>query len=265
MNESDACDFKRTGSAVRTFLAACHPVAARSKFLSRVPAGLFRFLAVVLVLGTSTVSHAVPLLVDFTIGGASLQPGFIAQGNADAVYNLGGATVTVDLPLPHAISIVERGFSSLFSSGSSFVADGTDIGFLARDHFLGDIPPGGPIVITLSGLQAVTHNFDGWWSDISQSPNLVFQMLDYSTDGGGTFSIVNNLIDPSGLNASPVSFSFTPTVGQDVVIRVTENNPFNQLRLNAFAVDVVGVPEPATLALIGLGLAGIGFRRRKST
>jgi hypothetical protein len=199
--------------------------------------------------------------VDFSDGGSFLQIGFIAQGATDAIYPVGvfgtSAVMAVDVPAM-ANPIHTRSFNSVSSSGSLFVPEGAEIGFLSVDHF-GHSVAGGNIVVTLSGLDAGTYAFEGWWSDVLQNPGLVFQSLEFSTDGGSSFTTVSSTIDPSGLNTSPVSFPFAADGVQDVVIRVTENSSFNQIRLNAFVV-----PEPGFAGSLGLGLGLLGILHRRS-
>lgn len=191
-----------------------------------------------------------------------LQHGFVAQGSTDAVYLIEAigalAQMSVDLPTTTP-SIHTRSFYPVSSSGSDLVADATEIGLLSADHFL-SIAPDERIEITLSGLGAGHYYFEGWWSDTLQNPGLVFQMLEFSTDGGSTFSTVSSTIDPSGLNSSPVSFPFVADGQQDVVIRVVENNSYNQLRLNAIAV-----PEPGFAWLWGSGLCLLVVLHRRET
>jgi hypothetical protein len=223
----------------------------------RAAAGLIYYFAVqtgqIEPVGLAAVQH-----LDFTDGGVLLQPGFGEQGAADASYWIdtsgGAALVALDLPAS-ASSIATRASSFVSSSGSAFVSDGTDIGPLSADHFV-HVAPGASLDITLSGLAAGSHRFEGWWSDVDQTPGVVFQRLEVSTNGGASFSTVSNAIDPGGLNPSPVSFAFAADGVQDVVIRVTENNALDELRLNAIAV-----PEPGFLWQLGAGLALLGLLR----
>jgi hypothetical protein len=63
---------------------------------------------------------------------------------------------------------------------------------------------------------------------------------------------------------------FNPFPGQvvdalDITIRTSAEAPATSMNLDNIVVVEVSVPEPATLALLGLALAGLGYSRRSRT
>lgn len=89
-------------------------------------------------------------------------------------------------------------------------------------------------------------------------------LSDYSLNDIATIGFLDNHTTPYRIPSSPSTALLGETVGgqgNNFYVASISGNGFS---IDRFTINTRDVPEPGSLALLGLGLAGLGFSRRKA-
>lgn len=103
-----------------------------------------------------------------------------------------------------------------------------------------------------------------WWQISYYGGGTPFQTLTSPGSNVTNFQSLEIISDPSdGKITWTVSFDIIPQPEWERIILSTEVGSSNTLTVDSFAFGTHCVPEPASLAAIGIGLAGAALRRRR--
>ena len=102
----------------------------------------------------------------------------------------------------------------------------------------------------------------GWRDHYSSSPDFIVELL----AGNNVLAFDNStLLNKGSWETSTLSYfasSSDAYLGQNLGIRLTKTGS-NQTNFDNVRIDAASVPEPSILALMGLGIFGLGLSRRK--
>jgi len=219
--------------------------------------------------GITTSGHASSAATNW--GGYGFNPGCASSSCGATSFPAGGYTTSLDIYLnmnSGAANDTRFDFTSAISKpDGSFLRD-----FVFNAGFYNDTDStgSGPRFVISAGNNALRSNSDpknpghdpftvtstGWYT---------FQQHFY--DNAGILAVDMNLLNSAGALLNSWTLS-NPT---DVIATTVGGNRYGWLATNEFSylaidnatLDKATVPAPGTLSLIALGLAGVGFARRK--
>jgi len=203
-------------------------------------------------LSDATGGGAVPILADLNAETIETFTGFSSLTAPSSVVN--GVTMAIS---GHEAERNREQNDGVLSSGSAFIADGTNIDALIDDLVFNN-NDGGAVTVTISDLPAGTYDVESWhWEPIRRTEFAGFT-IDVAVDG---IVVLDDVLGFS--DTTPLSYQIISDGTNPVVIEFSEND--NQVRFNGIALRLAesAVPEPSTFVLAALGLLGLGWYGRK--
>jgi hypothetical protein len=216
-----------------------------------------------------------------TINNGNLYARTTGAPNTAAVWNLGTGTTTAG---PQQIGTIAGGNSFDWGGGSNgnFLQDETGV------YFLGNSTSGSSNLWELHKVDANLNSTSSQTFDVTgitgsaadtspgfammmggklligktYSQDIIAGILDFAT---GDLTISNLEVDGSWGGSSYWNSTFYDSNDDVLYMNNTNTQRLYKVENAKAAFGITAVPEPGVLAIFGLGLAGIGYARRKRT